>query len=113
MSIERELREIKAEVEKLEKVAGRGRIAKGYYTLSELRGMGHEDVAESIGFWKDILKGKVTSIFIGDMSGMVYLKVRNWISMETLKRLAKGPNFVLLDLEDASKGVIAIEFWVR
>ena len=109
MSIERELREIKAEVEKLERVAGRG--GRGHYTLPELRGMGHEEVAESIGFWKNAFKGKVTSIYIGDNIGIVYLKVASdLISMQTLQRLGKGPKFLFLDLEDVSKGVIAIEF---
>ena len=110
MSIERELREIKAEVENLEKVANRSGIAQGYYTLAELRGTGLEDEVESIGFWKNVLKGRVTNIFIGEYFGEVHIKVPTMISMQTVQRLAKGPKFLFLDLEDISKGVIIIEF---
>ena len=94
MSIERELREIKAEVEKLERVAG-SKVAKSTVELEDLT----DRQQNAIDWWEHALSGKVVSIVEDGIKGLhVHIRVRDTkLERYLLDNLANGPGFWSID----------------
>lgn len=89
MSIERELREIKAEVEKLE------RVANSKVELEDLP----DKKQNAVEYWEHAFNGKVVSI--NDDGGIydVYIRVRDTeLDRNLLSQLVKGPGFWSIDV---------------